>query len=47
MIETLPWIPDAGVLQEYLVKEGLAWVDDQAATDREYWFPSLCSSLHS
>lgn len=32
---------------EYLVKEGLAWVDDQAGTDRQYWFPSLCSTLHS
>ncbi|GAB1605596.1 Hypothetical predicted protein [Argonauta hians] len=26
---------------EYMVKEGLAWVDDQAKDERHYWFPTL------
>ena len=28
-------------LQRFLVKEGLVWVDDQAGSERQYWFPSL------
>jgi hypothetical protein len=24
-----------------MVKEGLAWVDDQGPGDRQYWFPSF------
>ena len=27
--------------QGELVKEGMAWVDDQAQPERQYWFPSL------
>ncbi|KAL8598319.1 ESCRT-II subunit protein snf8 [Nucella lapillus] len=26
---------------DFLVKEGMAWVDDQAGGERLYWFPSL------
>ncbi|XP_076465318.1 vacuolar-sorting protein SNF8-like [Babylonia areolata] len=26
---------------DFLVKEGMAWVDDQDSTERLYWFPSL------
>jgi len=28
---------------DYLVKEGLAWIDDQAMQERLYWFPALLS----
>ncbi|XP_025096328.1 vacuolar-sorting protein SNF8-like [Pomacea canaliculata] len=28
---------------EFLVKEGMAWVDDQAGNERLYWFPTLFS----
>jgi hypothetical protein len=28
-------------LQDFMVAEGLAWVDDQAQSDRLYWFPGL------
>lgn len=28
---------------DYMVKEGLAWVDDQALKERYYWFPALFS----
>ncbi|XP_069111291.1 vacuolar-sorting protein SNF8-like [Argopecten irradians] len=26
---------------EFMVKEGLAWLDDQATPERQYWFPSF------
>ena len=29
------------IQQDFLVKEGMAWVDDQAGAERLYWFPSL------
>lgn len=28
------------IFQDYLVSEGLAWIDDQAP-DRQFWFPGL------
>lgn len=29
-------------LQDLLVREGMAWIDDQSETkERAYWFPSL------
>ncbi len=28
---------------EYMVTEGLAWVDDQTVQERHYWFPSFFS----
>lgn len=28
---------------DYMVKEGLAWVDDQSPKGRHYWFPALFS----
>ncbi|XP_064613769.1 vacuolar-sorting protein SNF8-like [Liolophura sinensis] len=30
---------------DYMVREGLAWVDDQSPTDRQYWFPGLFTDL--
>ncbi|XP_050399457.1 vacuolar-sorting protein SNF8-like [Patella vulgata] len=30
---------------EFMVKQGLAWVDDQDSNGRKYWFPSLCTNI--
>ncbi|CAB1434270.1 unnamed protein product [Pleuronectes platessa] len=32
---------------DHLLKEGLAWVDSQAAGESQYWFPALFSELTS
>ncbi|XP_056006977.1 vacuolar-sorting protein SNF8-like [Ostrea edulis] len=32
---------------DYMVKEGLAWVDDQGSGDRQYWFPSFFPEIAS
>lgn len=34
-------------LQEHLLKEGLAWIDSQAAGEPQYWLPALFSELYS
>ena len=31
----------ADIALQHLVKEGMAWVDTQAADDTQYWFPGL------
>ncbi|XP_060576048.1 vacuolar-sorting protein SNF8-like [Ruditapes philippinarum] len=42
LIKELKWEEErAARALNYLVKEGLVWVDDQAGSEREYWFPSL------
>ncbi|XP_013403020.1 vacuolar-sorting protein SNF8 [Lingula anatina] len=30
---------------DYMLKEGLAWVDDQAPQEKHFWFPALFSNL--
>ncbi|KAG8566088.1 hypothetical protein GDO81_013095 [Engystomops pustulosus] len=32
---------------EHLLKEGLAWIDSQAAGEPQYWLPALFSELYS
>lgn len=34
-------------LQDHLLKEGLAWLDSQAAGEAQYWLPALFSELSS
>lgn len=29
------------IFQDYMVKEGLAWVDEQSRPETQYWFPGL------
>lgn len=42
---TLKWDAERGHRAlDYMVKEGLAWVDDQAPGGRQYWFPGLFST---
>lgn len=33
--------------QDHLLKEGLAWLDSQAAGEPQYWLPALFSELSS
>lgn len=33
--------------QDHLLKEGLAWLDSQAAGEAQYWLPALFSELTS
>lgn len=33
--------------QDHLLKEGLAWLDTQAAGEPQYWLPALFSELSS
>lgn len=33
--------------QEHLLKEGLAWLDLQAAGEAHYWLPALFTDLYS
>ncbi|XP_065184235.1 vacuolar-sorting protein SNF8-like [Sycon ciliatum] len=35
----------AASILDHLVREGMAWVDDQAGDERHYWFPSLLPDL--
>ena len=40
--------PHTFVLQEHLVHEGMAWIDDQAdGSERLYWFPGLFETTAS
>lgn len=32
-------------LQDHLVGEGMAWVDDQGDSGRSFWFPSLVPEM--
>lgn len=42
LVEELKWESErAHRALEFMVKEGMAWVDDQAGSERLYWFPSL------
>jgi len=42
----LNWQVDRAIrVLDCMVKEGLAWVDDQAPKERLYWFPGLISEL--
>ncbi|CAB3403602.1 unnamed protein product [Caenorhabditis bovis] len=42
IMDKLRWDePRATAVLDYLVKEGLAWIDDQSTDTTEYWFPSL------
>lgn len=42
LMKTLKWEEErANRALNYLVKEGLVWVDDQSSSEREFWFPSL------
>nr|XP_022305164.1 vacuolar-sorting protein SNF8-like [Crassostrea virginica] len=42
LMESLKWEEErASRALDYMVREGLAWVDDQAPGDRQYWFPSF------
>ncbi|EFO98572.1 CRE-VPS-22 protein [Caenorhabditis remanei] len=42
IIDKLRWDePRATSALEHLVKEGLAWTDEQASDTTQYWFPSL------
>ena len=38
---TVPLIKVAFIFQNFMVKEGLAWVDDQGKGERQFWFPSF------
>ncbi|KAG8008792.1 Vacuolar-sorting protein SNF8 [Nibea albiflora] len=35
------------IVQDHLLKEGLAWLDSQAAGESQYWLPALFSKLTS
>lgn len=35
------------ILQDHLLKEGLAWLDSQAQGEPQYWLPALFSELTS
>lgn len=39
--------PLLSCLQDHLLKEGLAWLDSQAAGEAQYWLPALFSELTS
>ncbi|KAH9509585.1 ESCRT-II subunit protein snf8 [Bulinus truncatus] len=42
IIKNLAWEEErAKRAMDFLVKEGLSWVDDQSGNERSYWFPSL------
>lgn len=42
LVDTLKWEKERAIKAlEYMLKEGLAWVDDQAEGERQYWFPTL------
>ena len=44
LIETLGWEKErCDRALNYMVREGLAWVDDQAGGERLFWFPGLFS----
>lgn len=34
-------------IQDHLLKEGLAWLDSQAAGEAQYWLPALFSEITS
>jgi len=34
-------------VQEHLLKEGMAWLDTQAAGEPQYWLPALFTELYS
>ncbi|KAG8231837.1 hypothetical protein J437_LFUL008608 [Ladona fulva] len=45
VINRLHWEENrAKMALEYLVKEGLAWIDLQSKPEKSYWFPSLFSA---
>ncbi|KAL4234487.1 ESCRT-II subunit protein snf8 [Mactra antiquata] len=45
LIKDLKWEEErANRALNYMVKEGLVWVDDQTGSDRQFWFPSLFSA---
>ncbi|XGW15841.1 hypothetical protein V3C99_001353 [Haemonchus contortus] len=47
IIDRLRWDePRAQAVLDHLVKEGLAWVDEQAADTVQYWVPSLFLQQH-
>lgn len=33
--------------QEHLLKEGMAWLDTQAAGEPQYWLPALFTELYA
>lgn len=39
--------PSVSRSQDHLLKEGLAWLDSQAAGEAQYWLPALFSELSS
>ncbi|XP_062615137.1 vacuolar-sorting protein SNF8-like [Saccostrea cucullata] len=48
LMSSLKWEEErASRALEYMVKEGLAWVDDQASDGRQYWFPSFFPEISS
>lgn len=51
MLQKFPIIhradPPLSYFQDHLLKEGLAWLDSQAAGEAQYWLPALFSELAS
>lgn len=46
--ESLKWEKErASHVLDHLLKEGLAWLDSQAAGEAQYWLPALFSELTS
>nr|XP_022305169.1 vacuolar-sorting protein SNF8-like [Crassostrea virginica] len=46
LMESLKWEEErASRALDYMVRDGLAWVDVQAPGDRQYWFPSFCPDM--
>lgn len=41
------FFPERSLVQDHLLKEGLAWLDSQAAGEAQYWLPALFSELAS
>lgn len=45
LVKDLAWDPQrADIALAHLVREGMAWVDEQA-DDTQYWFPGLFNTL--
>lgn len=48
LLQTLSWEEDRATRSlDFMVKEGLAWVDDCEGRERSYWFPSLIPDFSS